>query len=125
MPRRSKSSYKQKSKHWAKPWLAKKAEKIYFIRNKIPVIRQVRTFKAKRHAFKRKIKGNLARLATLGYVKNLADKRLKPCKGLRKQLRKAYFGFKMAKNWKRGGNRTIRERKEKFAKSRFTVLNCK
>lgn len=127
MPRRSHRGNRgrQRGKLSSKSKAAKRLEKIYFVRNKIPVIKQIRTWKAKRSAFKRRIKGNLGRLLTAGYIKSLADKRLKPCKGLRKQIRKAYFGFKKVKNWKRGGNRTIKERKEKFAKSRFTVLNCK
>ena len=74
-------------------------------KNKIPVVKQYRSFQAKRSAFKRRIIGTAARAATLGYVKPLSHKSLKPCKGLRKQIKKAYFGLKMAKNWKRGGNR--------------------
>jgi hypothetical protein len=92
--------------------------------NRTPVIRQIRAFRAKRYELKRRIKGNLLRAATLGYVKPLSHKSLKPCTGVRKQIRKAYFGFKHVKNWKRGGNRTKIDRK-RMDKSRFTVLNCK
>lgn len=95
------------------------------LRNRIPVVKQIRAFKARKHAFKRKIIGNAARIATLGYVKPLSHKSLKPCKGVRKAIRRSYFAFKKVKNWKRGGNRTKDKRSKKVAKSRFTVLNCK
>ena len=93
--------------------------------NKVPILKQYRALQAKRSAFKRKIKGQSARIATLGYIKPLSDPRLKPCKGLRKQIKKAYFGFKSLKNWKRGGNRAKDYRPKNLAKARFTVLNCK
>lgn len=130
--RKSSYNYYKSRYYWEKPKTNKRKgrllrtlEKVYYVRNKIPVIKQIRAFKARRHAFKRKIKGNLARLITAGYIKPLSHKSLKPCKGVRKQIRKAYFAFKMAKNWKRGGNRTKDKRSKKVAKSRFTVLNCK
>lgn len=126
MRQRRKSNYKQKSyTHYGKPKILRFLEKTYYVRNKIPVIKQIRAFKARRHAFKRKIVGNLARAATLGYIKPLSHKSLKPCKGLRKQIRRAYFGFKLLKNWKRGGNKTKDRRAKNVANSRFTVLNCK
>lgn len=95
------------------------------IRNKIPVVKQIRRWKARRSAFKRRIIGTAARAATLGYVKPLSHKSLKPCTGVRKQIKKAYFGYKAVRNLKRGGNRTKDYRSKKVAKSRFTVLNCK
>ena len=125
MRRRGQSRRKQTRYH-AKPRAMRLLETIGpKVRNKIPVIKQIRAFKAKRQAFKRKIVGNTARLATLGYVKPLSHKSLKPCKGLRKQIKKAYFGFKAIRNWKRGGNRAKDFRPKKVANSRFTVLNCK
>jgi hypothetical protein len=95
------------------------------VRNKIPIIKQIRSYKARKAAIGRIIKGNAARLATLGYVKPLSHPKLKPCRGVRKKLRRAYFAFKTAKNWKRGGNRAKDYRPKKVARSRFTVLNCK
>ena len=84
MPRRGRSRPKQTRYH-AKPRALRLLEQIRArAPNKIPVIKQIRAFKAKRQAFKRKVIGQTARAATLGYVKPLSDKRLKPCKGLRK-----------------------------------------
>lgn len=128
MAKRRKSSYKrQKPGHRPqKPaWMRMLELMGPKFKNKIPVIKQIRSFKARRAAIKRLIKGNIARAVTLGYVKPLSHKSLKPCKGLRKQIRRAYFGFKMAKNWRRGGNRTKTFRPKRIGKSRFTVLNCK
>lgn len=120
MRRRGKSRYSQKPR-WQRS--------LEYIRargpNKIPVIKQIRAFKARRSAFKRRIKGNILRAATLGYVKPLSHPKLKPCKGVRAKLRRAYFGLKKLKNLKRGGNRSKDVRTKKVAKSRFTVLNCK
>lgn len=129
MRRNAKSSYKYKYNKYDlrnKMALLKFLEKVGpRLKNKLPVVKQIRAFQARKHAFKRKVVGNLARAATLGYVKPLSHKSLKPCKGLRKQIRRAYFGFKNVRNWKRGGNRTKDKRSQKVAKSRFTVLNCK
>lgn len=120
MRRRGKSRYKKKP-----AWL----RSLEYIKargpNKIPVIKQIRAFKARRSAFKRKIKGNIARVATLGYVKPLSHKKLKPCKGIRKQIRRAYFAYKGLRKLSRGGNMAKDFRPKKVAKSRFTVLNCK
>ena len=124
--RRRGLSKPKKTRYHAKPRALRLLEKVGpRLRNKIPVIKQIRAFKARRIAFKRKIIGNTARAATLGYVKPLSHKDLKPCKGLRKQIKKAYFGFKNLRNWKRGGNRAKDYRPKNVAKSRFTVLNCK
>lgn len=118
--RRSRSDrYKEKS------WLNRLLEKPVRIKNAIPIVRQYRAFKARRSAFKRKVLGTGARIATAGYVKPLSHPKLKPCKGVRKEIKRAYFAFKRIKNWKRGGNRSKDVRTEKVAKSRFTVLNCK
>lgn len=130
MRRRSHSGnsarYSAKSRFSQKYWWMRTAERFGpRLKNRIPVIKQIRAFKARRHAFKRRIVGNIARAATLGYIKPLSHKKLKPCKGVRKALRRTYFAFKKVKNWKRGGNRSKDYRSKKVAKSRFTVLNCK
>jgi hypothetical protein len=119
--RNARSSYRYKKPAWARALEYIGPQ----IRNKIPVIKQIRAFKSRREAFKRRVKGNIARAATFGYVKSLADPRLRPCKGVRKQIKRAYFGYKAVRNLKRGGNRTKDFRSKKVAKSRFTVLNCK
>lgn len=93
--------------------------------NRIPVIRQIRRFQARRQAFKRRAKGTAARILTFGYIKPLSHPKLKPCTKVRAALRRAYFGFKALRNWNRGGNRAKDFRPKKVAKSRFTVLNCK
>jgi hypothetical protein len=118
--RKGKSSFRRK------PAWARALETIGpRIKNRVPVVKQIRAFQAKRSAFKRRIVGSAARVATGGYVKPLSHKSLRPCTGVRKAIRRAYFGFKAVKNVKRGGNRAKDYRPRNIAKSRFTVLNCK
>jgi hypothetical protein len=93
--------------------------------NRLPVSKQIRKFHAVKAAYIRRFYGTAARAASLGYVKPLSHKRLRPCKGVRKNIRQAYFAFKYVRNWKRGGNRAKDFRPKNVAKSRFTVLNCK
>lgn len=115
-----------KSRYRGKPTWAKALEAIGpRLKNRVPVVKQIRAFQAKRSALKRRIVGGALRLATGGYVKPLSHQKLKPCRGVRKQIKRAYFGFKAVRNWKRGGNRAKDFRPKNVAKSRFTVLNCK
>jgi hypothetical protein len=117
---------KSNSRYAQKRLMARILESISARRkNKLPVIGQIRRYHAVKAAYIRRFYGTAARAATLGYVKPLSHKSLRPCKGVRKNIRRAYFAFKNVRNWNRGGNRAKDFRPKNVAKSRFTVLNCK